>query len=216
MNPVEATTRGIFPVWKPAGISSFSAIYQIRKITGESKVGHAGTLDPLAEGILVIAIGRDSTKKLFSSDFKEKEYTALIELGAISTTDDLEGTLTHTTNYTKPTIEEIENTLQEFKGNILQKPPAFSALKINGVRSYKKARKGQVFEIKERPAEIISIELASYNWPEVELKITTGPGVYIRSIARDLGEKLKTGGYLKKLIRTRVGIYTKKEALWLP
>ena len=218
METVTKDTRGIFAVWKPPGISSFSVIYRIRKITEEKKIGHAGTLDPLAEGILVIAVGRENTKQLFSKDFqnKEKEYIAIIELGAISTTDDLEGELTNTPNIKKPTEEMVGQALKELTGKILQKPPIFSALKINGVRSYKKAREGHDFKTKEREVDVKKIELLRYTWPEVEIKITTGPGVYIRSIARELGEKLKTGGHLKKLIRTRVANFTKRDALQLP
>ncbi|MBS3903444.1 MAG: tRNA pseudouridine(55) synthase TruB [Anaplasmataceae bacterium] len=217
-SPWEITpeTEGIFAIWKPSGISSYSAIYRVKKITGKTKVGHAGTLDPLAEGILVVAVGRESTKKLFSSELKEKEYIATIELGAASSTDDAEGEIKTIPHPPRPSQEEIENCLQQFIGKTMQRPPVWSALKINGTRAYQKARRGETFEMKERPAEIFSIELIRYGWPEVEIKVVTGPGVYVRSLARDIGEKLKTGGYLKKLIRTRVGSYTKKEALRLP
>jgi tRNA pseudouridine55 synthase len=197
----------ILPIYKPIGPTSFGVIAQIRKVTGIKRVGHAGTLDPLAEGVLIVGIGRESTKKLFSELQKEKEYEVSIELGKTSTTDDSEGEKTGWDVKVKPGESDIKKALEKFKGKIAQTPPLFSAVKINGRESYKFARKGESVERKSREVFIKDIELLEYAWPFLKLKVTTGPGVYIRSLARDLGDVLKTGGYVKALKRTRVGEY---------
>lgn len=202
--------KNIFAVWKPKGPTSNDILNQIRKIAGTKHVGHAGTLDPLAEGILVVGIGREATKKLKEAVSAEKEYIADIFLGANSTTDDEEGVKTHTNKLENVRMFDIEKALKKFTGNITQTPPIYSAIKIAGREAYKYARKGQCVEIKPREVEIKSIEILKYSWPLLTLKITTGPGVYIRSLARDLGNKLGVGGYLAGLIRTRVGTFTKE------
>jgi tRNA pseudouridine55 synthase len=197
----------IFAIYKPKGLTSHDVIDRLRTITGEKRIGHAGTLDPLAEGVLVVAIGRESTKKLHDIVQQEKEYQAQITLGAESSTDDAEGELTTTKSVIRPTKQNIEKALKIFVGQINQIPPQFSAVKLNGQPAYKKARQGQELELKAREVEIKNIELMNYDWPLVEIRVVTGPGVYIRAIARDLGRKLKTGGYISKLVRTRVGQY---------
>jgi len=203
----------IFAVYKPKGPTSHDIIQKVRKLTGIKKVGHAGTLDPLAQGILVIAIGRESTKKLSEIVAKEKEYLATIKLGESSTTDDAEGGKTKSSIIEKPTKVRIQKVLQKFEGSIFQTPPIFSAVKIKGKEAYKLARKGKEVKLKPRKVEIKKITLQSYQWPYLKLKIVTGPGVYIRSLARDLGRKLKTSGYLYSLERTRVGQFSKKKSV---
>lgn len=204
----------IFAVNKPKGISSFAAIRKIKRIFGVKKVGHAGTLDPLASGVLVVAVGREATKQLGQIVGKEKEYLAQIKLGQTSLTDDEEGEKTF---LAKPEdfnfgLEEIKTAVKEFVGKIKQTPPQFSALKIKGQRAYKLARSGQEVAMKPRPAIIKEIEVLSYQPPLLSLRVVTGPGVYIRALARDLGQRLGVGGYLSDLKRIRVGEFTLEQA----
>jgi len=206
--------KNIIAIWKPKGPTSHDMVYKVRKITGEKKVGHAGTLDPLAEGILVMGITRDGTKQLSELVKKEKEYLATVKLGEVSTTDDDEGEKS-TTSDRRPSREEVEEILPKFTGKIMQVPPVFSAIKVSGKRAYDEARKGKEIELEPREILIKEIELIKYEYPLVELRIVTGPGAYIRSIARDLGQELQAGGYLANLIRTRVGDFSKNEAFTL-
>lgn len=200
--------EGFFSVYKPKGPSSFWVVAQVRKIVGKNlKVGHAGTLDPLAEGVLVIAVGRESTKKILTEVVKEKEYIAEVFLGEESTTDDQEGEKTEVNKNIKPTEEDIRKVLPKFIGEIMQKPPIFSAIKVSGKNSYLLARKGESPDLKERQVLIKDIELLGYSYPTLKIKVTTGPGVYIRALARDIGRELKTGAYMYSLVRTRVGSY---------
>lgn len=197
--------EGIFNVYKPKGVSSFYVVAKIRRLTGIKKVGHAGTLDPLAEGVLVVAVGRNFTKQLSKLVEKEKEYIAEIKLGQISATDDEEGAKTVRQFAKRPTQTEVKKTLQKFIGEIQQTPPLFSASKISGEAAYKKARRGEKFNPGAHSVLIKSIDLLNYQFPLIKVKVLTGPGVYIRSLARDVGLKLGVGGYLASLIRTKVG-----------
>lgn len=205
----------ILAFWKPKGPTSFKFLYQIKKIAGTRKVGHAGTLDPLAEGILIVAIGRQSTKKLATEVKKEKEYLANIKLGEESTTDDEEGEKTKWDVKNIPTLSEIEEVIKSFIGKIKQTPPLYSAIKIQGKEAYKFARKGRAVNLESREVEVKNLEILEYEWPILKIKVTTGPGVYIRSLARDIGKKLKVGGYIKELTRTRVGEFTKDTVITL-
>ncbi len=205
----------IIAVWKPKGPTSHDVVQKIRRITGIKKVGHAGTLDPLAEGVLVVGIGRQATKKLGAIVQKIKEYEALIKLGENSETDDAEGRKEKIIITQKPSQSEILQILKKFKGRISQIPPKYSAIKLRGQVAYKKARKGESFELKSRTVEIKSIKLESYKWPYLKIKVITGPGVYIRALARDIGRELKTGAYLYRLSRTRVGNFKKEKAVRL-
>lgn len=198
----------IVAIFKPKGPTSFQIIAQVKKVTGIKKVGHAGTLDPLAEGILVVGIGRESTRKLFSELQKEKEYEVVIEFGKESTTDDEEGEKREWEVNKIPELSEVKQVLQQFIGEIWQMPPQYSAIKIGGEEAYKKLRKGQTVTLGKRQVLIKDIQILKYDWPLLELRVVTGPGVYIRSLARELGEALKVGGYVKKLKRTRVGEFT--------
>lgn len=211
--------ENIFAVNKPKGITSFGVVYKIRKKTGVKRVGHGGTLDPLATGVLVIAVGREATRQLDQYVKGEKEYVATIKLGFTSTTDDEEGEKQEINTEYIPRTEDIKEILKSFIGNIQQTPPIYSAIKINGKRAYKIARKNEktkeaIETPKLEPREVIikEIKLLSYEYPILKLKVTTGPGVYIRSLARDIGEKLKTGAYLTDLQRTRVGEFTLENA----
>jgi tRNA pseudouridine55 synthase len=205
--------NGIFTVWKPKGPTSFDIIYKLRKISGIKKIGHAGTLDPLASGVLVVGIGRDATKKLREIVESEKEYIATVRFGAESSTDD-EGGEKSIINFTKkPLRRDIEKLLSKFIGKITQLPPDFSAIKIGGVRAYKIARNGKAPKLKKRQVEVKKIKIVKYKWPLLKIKIICGPGFYVRALARDLGRKLKVGGYLAALERIRVGQFKKKDAI---
>lgn len=203
----------IFAVYKPKGLTSHDIIQRIRKFTGIKKVGHAGTLDPLATGVLVIAVNREATKKINIIAGKEKEYLATVKLGENSSTDDAEGKKLKVNITSKPTPTDIRKNIKKFIGNIQQTPPIFSAIKIKGKEAYKLARGGKVFELKPRPVIIKKIALQNYWWPFVMLRVVTGPGVYIRSLARDLGKELRTGGYLWNLERIRVGGFVAEKAV---
>lgn len=204
--------ESIFAVNKPKGITSHDVIDILRRETGERRIGHAGTLDPLAEGVLVVAVGRDATKQLATIVAKEKEYIAKVHFGASSTTDDNEGEKTNYLVQHIPTIEEVIQALSEFNGEFLQVPPAFSAIKVGGEALYKSARRGERVVPKPRTICIKEIEVESYKWPLLTIRVVTGPGVYIRSLARDIGKKLGVGGYLDSLVRTRVGNFTLENA----
>lgn len=204
----------ILAIHKPLGISSNAVLQQIRIGLSKSlKIGHAGTLDPLAEGVLVIGIGREATKQLDGIVQKDKEYTAEITFGMTSTTDDEEGEKTPQGIVSKPNDVEVRNAVASFIGGIMQVPPVFSAIKIGGKEAYKLARKGNAPTMVARPARIDSIELLSYVWPKATIRVTTGPGVYIRALARDIGEKLGVGAYMSALTRTRVGSYHIEDAM---
>jgi len=201
----------IFAIYKEKGPTSRDVVNKVKKIKKEKKVGHAGTLDPLAEGVLVIGVGRESTKKLHTEEFDEKEYLATIELGKESSTDDEEGEKKIINIHKKPKKKEIEKILLIFIGEILQRPPEFSAVKIKGREAYKYARKGVPVKPQKRKVSIKKIDLINYKHPFLKIKVETGKGVYIRSLARDIGKKLLVGGYLKKLTRTRVGRFNIKD-----
>lgn len=207
--------RGIFAVYKPKGITSHDVVDIVRKKTGERRVGHGGTLDPMAEGVLVIAVGRENTKKLNEYVKGEKEYEAEITLGATSSTDDIEGEIVYKDVENKPSIDQIQKVTDLFIGKIQQTPPIYSSIKIRGQPAHRRVRKGEDVKLESRTVDIKKIKLLSYKYPVLKLKVTTGPGVYIRSLAKDIGEKLKTGGYLTNLRRTRVGKFGLEDAIKL-
>ncbi len=204
---------GIIGIIKPKGISSFDVIRKLRQMSDIKKIGHAGTLDPLATGVLVVGVGKQACQKLNSIVKKEKEYIAKIKLGVNSTTDDEEGDKQIVNVENIPLLSQIKSIIPDFQGKIYQIPPIFSAIKIHGQPAYKLARQGKKVVLKKRLVEIKQIKILKYKWPYLELKVVTGPGVYIRSLARDIGEKLKTGGYLANLERTRVGDFKKENCL---
>jgi len=206
-------TEGTFAIYKSKGPTSNGVLNDIRRIAGTRKVGHAGTLDPLATGVLVVAIGREATKKINESVKKEKEYLTTIKLGMVSTTDDEEGEKQIFEVKDIPEIKDIEKIIPKFEGRISQIPPIFSAIKVHGQEAYKLARKGKDVELAAREVEIKEIELLDYFWPYLKLRVVTGPGVYIRSLARDIGKELGIGAYIAELERTRVGDFTKEKAL---
>ena len=206
----------ILNIKKPKGISSHGVVQKIRKITGEKRVGHGGTLDPFAEGVLVIGVGRESTRKLGEIlKGTDKEYLATIELGRTSTTGDSEGELHAVVD--EETVseikrEEIEQTLAKFRGEIEQTPPLYSALKIQGQPAYRLARAGKNFVLPKRKVKIKELEILGFAPPLLKLKIAVSSGTYIRSLAEDIGKDLRVGAYLKELLRTRVGQFKIEES----
>lgn len=207
--------EGIFAVYKPKGMKSHDVVYLVRRATGIKRVGHGGTLDPLAEGVLVIAVGRENTRLLDQYVKGEKEYVATIFLGATSTTDDEEGDIQIVNENIKPSLSEVEEVIKKFIGNIEQIPPIYSSIKIKGRPAHRRVRKGETVTLDSRTVIINSIIIDHYDYPILQLKISCGSGVYIRSLARDIGKELGTGGYLKGLIRTRVGNFTIDKAITL-
>ena len=214
---------GIVLIDKPAGWTSFDVVAKIRgKIRADyreqgikptkrqQKVGHADTLDPFATGLLVILLG-DATKKATEFLKLDKVYEAEIILGQESTTGDPEGELT-LVNDVKPTTKEIQAVLSTFTGDIRQRPPIFSAIKINGQRAYKLARDGKEVEIPERTVTIHSLELLDYAYPSLKIRTHVGSGTYIRSLAVDIGKALGTGAYCHALRRTQIADWSIADA----
>jgi tRNA pseudouridine55 synthase len=208
-------SEGIYNVYKPKGPTSYDIIRKIKKLTDAKRIGHGGTLDPLASGVLIVAIGREFTKELDNVSRGEKEYEAVIKLGTTSSTGDEEGEKTTTEIKIIPSLKIVRGVVNSFQGKIKQTPPIYSAVKIKGQPAYKLARKGQEVKIREREVEIFSINLLDFNWSELKLRVSCSGGTYIRSLAEDIGKKLKTGGYLKDLIRTRVGDYKVSDSIRL-
>lgn len=204
---------GIYAIYKPKGPTSNDVLEELRRITGIRRIGHAGTLDPLASGVLVVGIGKVGTKALAKFVKSEKEYLAKIRLGVESSTDDEEGEKTEINVKKIPTRGEVEKVVSRFEGEITQMPPIYSAIKVKGQEAYKLARSGVEPELKPRKVVIKKLETLNYEWPHLELRAVTGSGVYIRALARDIGRELGTGGYLTDLERTRVGDFTRETAL---
>jgi len=206
--------QGWLNIYKPLGLSSFSVVRKVKKQFNLDKVGHGGTLDPLAEGILPIAIGK-TTKLIPFINNAIKEYIFEIKWGEQTSTDDAEGDIISRSSNI-PSDDDIKKELMKFKGEILQKPPKASAIKVNGKRAYKLLRENKDFEIKERKVLIYSSELISSNSHKNSFKskimISCGKGFYIRSFARDIAECLNTKGHISSLKRTKVGKFNEKNA----
>lgn len=205
---------GFLLIDKPLEWTSHDVVAKLRRITGMRKIGHGGTLDPLATGLLVIGVGK-ATKGLEAFVQGDKEYHATVRLGATSTTDDAEGELTERTVEVPPTAAEIRARLDELTGDQDQVPPAFSALKTGGKKHYELARAGKTVPREPRQITVFSIDPVVIRYPEVRFNCRVSKGTYIRSLARDLGEKLGTGGYLAGLRRTAVGEYRVEEGVTL-
>lgn len=218
----------ILLVNKPAGWTSFDVVAKIRgklkkeietqdkgiKINSSKKikVGHTGTLDPFATGLLIVLTGK-MTKDQNQFVKLDKEYLATLKLGATSTTGDPEGVIKEVTiNKPKITKKDIDKVLENFIGEIEQTPPAFSAIKVCGKRAYQLARKGQKVNIKPRKIQIKNIKSISYNWPFLKIKVSCSSGTYIRTLAEDIGKNLGYGAYLTELERTRIGNFKLKDA----
>lgn len=191
---------------KPLRWTSFDVIRKIRNLIQIKKVGHAGTLDPLATGLLIVCTGK-FTKKINEYMAQEKEYTGTITLGATTPTYDLESEPTNFIPFDKIFIEQLYEAAQSFTGNILQTPPIHSAIKKEGKRVYELARRGVEVKLDARPVTISTFEIVNAQLPVVEFKVVCSTGTYIRSLANDFGERLGCGGYLSSLCRTRIGSF---------
>lgn len=229
--------REILLVDKPAGLSSFAVVARIRRVLTEqvraraislgqippkrAKVGHAGTLDPFATGLLICLLG-SGTKKAQEFLKLDKKYEATICLGKTSTTGDVEGEIRQVEGSASsksplPRISpaQVATVVESFKGEILQKVPTYSAVKINGRRAYDLARKGIDVEMPTRKVQIYDIKVLSYEWPYLKISCHVSSGAYIRALGEDIGEKLGVGGYLTELRRTQIGEYKVSEAIEL-
>lgn len=204
-------SAGILLVNKPAGKSSFALVAALRKITGVAKIGHAGTLDPFATGLMVMLIGKDFTRQSDSFLTNDKEYLTTIRFGIETDTYDPEGIIISTSDIV-PTLEEVTNALCSQTGSIYQTPPMYSAKKVKGKKLYELARKGITIE---RAPSLVHIEptLLSYEYPFLKLVVTCSKGTYIRSIAHDLGKMLGCGALLTELHRTRSGSFNVEDAI---
>jgi tRNA pseudouridine55 synthase len=227
LNSIEDFQKGvILPINKPYEWTSFDVVKKIKNQIAKKlrqklnirvknfKVGHAGTLDPLAEGLVLVCTGK-ATKKINELMLAEKEYEATIMLGKTTPSYDLETKYDQT--YPTDHVHEnmVKDVLQSFIGEQPQTPPVFSAKNINGKRAYEYARKGEDIEMKSNPITITGIELVEYNMPYITFRVVCSKGTYIRSLARDIGEKLSSGALLTKLIRTRIGNYTIESSITL-
>ncbi len=205
---------------KPLEWTSFDVVKKVRNLIKKKlqikkiKVGHSGTLDPLATGLLIVCTG-EFTKRIEEIQGQEKTYTGQFTLGATTPSFDRETKVNHTFNTAHITKQLLEETTKQFVGEITQIPPIFSALKKDGKRLYDFARENEEVEIKERKVMVHSFEITDINFPEVNFKISCAKGTYIRSIANDFGRALNSGAYLSKLCRTKIGKYNLKDAFSL-
>lgn len=200
--------NGWLVIDKAGGMTSRDAVNRVQRwFPRGTKIGHTGTLDPLATGVLVLCVG-STTKLAHVVQGMAKSYAATVRLGATSDTDDADGTVTPTPAAVPPTEAGVRAALAGFVGEITQLPPAYSALKVNGRRAYDLARAGTDVTLAARPVRVDDIRLTAYEWPFAAVEIDCGKGTYVRSIARDLGAKLGVGGLVATLRRTRVGPFT--------
>ena len=198
---------------KPEGVTSNDAVMILKRALGFPKIGHAGTLDPLAAGILPIALG-EATKLVQYMMEDDKVYLFDVTWGESRTTDDREGTVVDTSDI-RPTDDQIKAILGDFKGTIQQRPPAFSAIKVDGKRAYDMARAGEEVELAERPVNIYELDLTESTPATATFRCVCGKGTYVRSLARDIAEKLGTKGYVSRLIRENVGPFGLNDAISL-
>lgn len=220
MNNQEKTSKeDIILIDKPAGLSSFGVVARVRRRLSEQagkkiKVGHTGTLDPFATGLLILLANKAT--KLSNQFLKlDKWYEATICLGKTSTTGDPEGEIIEQNTEKVPTLEEVKTVVNQFVGQITQTVPTFSAVKINGQRAYQLARRGEEVVMPTRQIEIYSLEILSYNYPELIIRTHVSSGTYIRTLGEDIGKALGVGAYLTSLRRTQVGDYQIKNAVKL-
>jgi tRNA pseudouridine55 synthase len=204
-------TGQVLLIDKPLEWTSFDVVRKVRYLTKTKKVGHAGTLDPLATGLLIVCTGK-YTKKINEYMAQEKEYTGSITLGASTPTYDLESEPQNFQPYEHITLEQLQQAAQLFTGAILQTPPIHSAIKKEGKRVYELARAGKEVKLDPRPVTISEFEITEVAMPVVYFRVVCSTGTYIRSLANDFGEKLGCGGYLSKLCRTRIGNFLLKDA----
>ncbi len=209
--------NGIVLVDKPAGMSSFGVVARVRRILSQAagkkvKVGHTGTLDPFATGLMIVAVG-EYCKRAGEFSKLDKSYSATMRLGWVSSTGDPEGLIETAVPEVQPTRDELEEALKGFVGEITQTPPIFSAIKVDGVRAYKLARSGQPVDMPSRKVTIRGLRLDSYKYPYAAIEADVSSGTYIRTLVEDIGTELTTGAYTTALRRTRVGEYSVSDAV---
>jgi tRNA pseudouridine55 synthase len=207
MSQGEGLSEGrIILIDKPLGWTSFDVVKKVRNSSPDKKVGHAGTLDPLASGLLILCTGK-MTKQISIFQDQEKEYTGVFEIGRTTPSFDLETSFDSHTEIGHIIPQQLISAANSFLGTIEQVPPVYSAVKMNGERLYEKARKGERPEIKSRPVDIKEFEIVEVNFPDVHFRLVCSKGTYVRSLVRDVGVKLGVGAYLKTLRRTRIGSF---------
>jgi tRNA pseudouridine55 synthase len=204
-------SSGILIINKPVGMTSREAVDAVKRLVRPAKAGHAGTLDPLASGVLVVCAG-PATRLIEYVQRMSKSYVGTFLLGRQSETEDIEGTVVEMPDPPVPDLEEIASAAKKLQGNIMQRPPAFSAIKINGRRSYKMARNGERVDLQPRSVAVHRIRVRTYEYPKLVLEVDCGAGTYIRSLGRDLAESLGTQAVMSALVRTAVGKFALAEA----
>lgn len=205
---------GVLNIRKPKGWTSHDVVQKARGILAERRIGHTGTLDPLATGVMLLCVGNGTRIARFL-EAQDKEYRVVLRLGVITDTLDADGTVLGTRSYVPPSREELIHVLRSFTGAILQRPPAFSALKIEGVPSYKLARRGIPVELKQRPVTVHALQLTSFKDPFVGLTVACSKGTYVRVLCADIGSMLGPGAHVVELERTRVGGFLLEHSLGL-
>ena len=211
---------GIILVDKPVDMTSFGVVARIRRMLSQQnnvkkmKVGHTGTLDPFATGLMIIVVGKECKNAGMYTKL-DKVYESTIFLGKNSTTGDTEGELIDISDI-KPSLDDIKKVIKNFIGEIKQTPPIFSAIKIKGERAYDLARSGKTFEMPERIVNIFSLDILEYEYPYLKIRTHVSSGTYIRTLAQDIGEALKTGAYCTELRRTKIADWDIKQAKTLP
>ena len=203
---------GLLNLDKPAGVTSRDVVNRVQRLVRPEKVGHAGTLDPLATGVLVVGLGQ-ATRLVEYIQRLPKTYRGTFLLGRISDTEDIEGQVRELANPPVPTCEQLQSALPRLVGTIQQSPPAYSALRVAGQRAYDLARKGVAVELAPRPVEILSLELLSYDYPELTLLVRCGGGTYIRTLGRDIARSLGTDAVMSNLRREAIGSFSVTTAL---
>ena len=202
---------GFINVNKPYGVTSRSVVDQIRRFVGQQKVGHCGTLDPIATGVLVLGIG-SATRLVKFVQQMPKSYRGTFLLGCSSETLDIEGDVSQVSGAPVPSIDAVQQALQYFQGNLMQEPPQYSAIKVEGRRAYDVARSGKQVVIAPREVSIYAISLVDFTYPELTLDITCSGGTYVRAIGRDLASRLNTSAVMKALCRTAIGDFEISES----
>jgi tRNA pseudouridine55 synthase len=207
--------HGFLVMDKPGGMTSRDVVNRaLGWFPRRTKLGHTGTLDPLATGVLVLAVGAGTRLTEYVQDM-DKTYRTSLVLGATSTTDDADGTLTAVSGSQPPDRPAVERLSAALVGAIEQVPPAFSAAKVSGQRAYDKARRGEEVDLRPRPVQVYAIDILDYAYPRLDLEVRCGKGTYIRSLARDLGQQLGCGAYVRTLRRTRIGPFAADEGIGL-
>jgi tRNA pseudouridine55 synthase len=209
---MDLSTDRLLLINKPLRWTSFDVVHKLRHKLGIKKIGHAGTLDPLATGLLIICTGK-MTKNIEQYQGMKKEYTGKFTIGQTTPSYDLETEVSQAVNYSHLTESDINNAAGPLTGTILQVPPLHSAIKVDGKRAYLLARKGKEIELRPREVIIYEFEITKISLPEVSFKILCSKGTYIRSLARDFGQILGVGAYLSELCRTRIGDFKLEDAL---